>query len=368
MRWRSKLLFSLFVVVFSQLAMAQPVSASMSIVVRKPLPAMDFGSFVIGNDLPRQYDVFSVILGGVNGRPVQIYGKLSWVDIGSNTPELMVEFISRRFPARTFTNADLGTFIPIKNHKEINSVIQRNLAKGKPVGRYILELVLLDPISPRDGDDWNLGAAFSPDKVLATAVSNEDLVMENPTQTFVITEPTLPIVDAGNVQATWTPVTGVSYYKIRACYKRTPDQNMGDALRSGVPIINDKNVGVMTSVNLRQYMDRDWEPGKFVVFQVTGYIEGIGQQTIVTQPVNFLIRPQVSAQQQPLVNSLTIAAQNFLNSLPPQFVSNLINGNIAITEIRDENGNVITQAQVAQIVAFLQAHPDAIKNIVLRAK
>lgn len=374
-----RLLFVLLLFIGSALVYGQ-TGATMDIQVIEPLPELPFATFVVGNTLPVTSTIFTVSmdLSAVPGLPpnaeVQIYGEFAWQDIGSSGPELMAKFLTEPFRPRNFTNTDLGRSIRALQDETVESVINRNLRKGKPVGSYYLTMWLHFSKRPSSGLSLANGSNETPftgvngnGTLLVRQSLNKPIEVVNPTQTLIITEPQPEsIFDAGNVTASWSSVQGVSFYKVKAYYKRSPSQSLDDALRSGEPIINDVEVGLQTSVNLRTLMTRDWTAGKTVVMQVVGVINGIGQNNIYSQPISFNIRPQMNAAMQTVLNSLSTLTQTFSNSLPPEILNMLVNGGMVINEIRLEDGSVLSETQVQAIVTYLQAHPGDILNVTFR--
>lgn len=366
-----RLVFALFLFLGSTLVYGQ-TGASLDIQVIDPLPELPIGTFAIGNSIATNQTVFTVSMdvSNVPGLPpnaeVQIYGEFSWKDVGSSNFESMAQFITKPFRPRSFTNNDLGNSdIKILKAQTQSDVIERNIRKGKPVGTYKLIMWLH---APKPGFPVTLNQGNNNVKhPVGTflAVSNEVIMeIQNPSQTLTINEPMMDAVcDAGNVTASWTSIQGVSSYKIKANYKRYLSQSLDDALRSGEPIIDNADVGLQTSVNLRTLLNREWIPGKQVVFQVTAIINGVGQSTIYSQPVSFTIRPQMSAALQNVMNNLSTVMQSFASAIPPAILNQMVTGNLVVNEIRLGDGTILSEAQVQQIVTYLQSHPNDILNI-----
>lgn len=360
----------LFIILGAIPALAQP---RIQITASPDLTNLSFGSLTFSNDLPNNQVLFQVDITGVPNLPgrddVQIYGEVKWKENANASEDLMAKFLTVPFSRNkfSFTNIDLGSRggITISKDQTYENVINRNLKKGKLIGQYTMFLKLLRGPAPIAtlAEAENIQAGHP--SFLASDV--QVLLIESVVQNLVITEPTIgDIFDAGNVTASWTPLNGVSSYKVKANYLRYPTQSPEDALRSGEPLIDDKDVGIQTSVNLRTLMTREWTPGKTVVLQVYGIIPGVGSSNIYSQPVTFLIRPQMNAAMQTIINNLSILTQTFASSLPPNLLNQLGSGNVVINEIRLEDGTVLSEAQITAIIRYLQANPANVLNVSYR--
>lgn len=341
-----------FILAFVLLLGAREVNAQLAFfdfTVNEPLPALDFAGFIVTNDLTNTPEVFRVIIQpeGVN---VFLKGSMRWRDVGQTSFVDLVSFTTVPFASRTFTNRQLGTGDLRVQSSDVNSVaIENNLAKGKPVGEYELTLELY----------YANGTLFN--------TVQRRLTFFNPSQTLNLIQPLQGAsFDPGTVIATWTSLTGVNSYKIRANVRTNPNQSLEDALAQGNPLINDKEVGSVTTVNLRTLLDREWQGGNEVVVQVFANIPGPGGGTNVFSPiVNFYINASSNASLQ----AQNTALQQLISQLPPAILNQLgpylTNTNLQLTGIVREDGSMLSTTELTQILNYLQMNPESIVNITI---
>lgn len=317
--------------------------------VNEPLPALDFAGFIITNDLTNTPEVFRVIIQPA-GVDVFLKGTIRWRDVGQTTFENLISFTTIVFPSQTFTNRQLGTGqIRVQNSDVNTPAVERNLAKGKPVGDYELTLEL-----------------YYANGTLYNTVQRR-LTFFNPSQTLNLIQPLQGAsFDPGTVIATWTSLTGVTNYKVRANVRTSPSQSLEDALAQGNPLINNKDVGNVTTVNLRNLLDREWQGGQEVVLQVSANIPGPGGGTNVFSPiVNFYINASSNASLQ----AQNTALQQLISQLPPAILNQLgpylTNTNLQLTGIVREDGSMLTTTELTQILQYLQLNPESIQNIII---
>ncbi len=329
---------------------AQSQSMSLQLIINEPLPALDFAGFVISNDLTNTPEVFRVII-FPEGQRVYLKGLMQWQDVGTTGWRQLVSFTTNVFTSRTFTNRQLGTGDLRVQDSEVNTAaIEDNLAKGKPVGEYRLYLEV-----------W-LENGTAP-----AASAEKYMTFFNPSQTLSLMSPLQGTsYDPGTVIATWTSLTGVTNYKIRANVRTNPSQSLEDALAQGNPLINDKDVGNVTTANLRPLLDREWQGGQEVVVQVFANIPGpAGGSNVFSPVVNFYINAPNNTQQQ----ALNAALQQIVAQLPPAILNQLgpylTNANLQLTGILKEDGSMLTTAELTAIFAYLQTHPENIVNIIV---
>ncbi|MBU2447227.1 MAG: hypothetical protein KJ666_16865, partial [Bacteroidetes bacterium] len=165
------------------------------------------------------------------------------------------------FASRTLCNNDIGTTeIKINEYRSNSTLINENIARGKPTGSYRITAILMDPT--------------------ATTVFNQDqkeLFFLNPAQTLSIRAPRAGSeVDAGNVNVEWDALQGIGNYFVKANVRTSPTQSLEEALSFGTPLVNNRSVGALTNVNLRDYLEREWSLGDEIVIQVGANISGPG--------------------------------------------------------------------------------------------
>ena len=358
--------------------------ATISINLPSTLPTLDFASLIISNNLQGSANFFQVTIdNAVVNASYFIKGTFSWKDIGS-TDKLLATFTTKPFttPSTTklFGNSDLGNTIKIEEDWSDKTLINKNIAYGKPVGSYTIVLSL-----------------YLKDGTASLSSDTKSVNFENQTQTLsIISPPQGSVLDQGSVILSWTGIQGVqgnqdSYYFIRANQRTNPSQSLESALESGNRIINDKKLsGSAPVVNLRSVgLDREWQPGWEIVVAVGVKIAGIGGgQTFFSTPISFFLEqsitgsgsgggtgsgPQTGGSGSPLnVNPSTAALSSvlmaFASSLPQALINSFLQSTVVISGITDENGNPLSQADILTKLNYFQAHPGDIVSIKFQKK
>lgn len=333
---------AMIILVASSLSSAQTITTFNIEIVS--VPQLDFSSFasLTLNDLKGAPTIFKIVI-FPEEVSVVLEGFFYWTDIGKSEVEL-AQFTTVPFSSRTITNQQLGDNIRIADGVPNNTAIEDNLRKGKPVGKYRLVLKLYDATGT----------------TLLAGPIEETMEFTNPAQTLSLTDPDNgEVYDQGTVIATWSSLNGVSQYKILANKRTNANQTLEDILASGNPLINNKSVGMLTTINLATILDRQWGPGDEVVVQVYGIVQGLGgNTTIYSDPVSFAIRDPNAIINQQFASQLS----NFLTNLQGigNFTTLLGNGQVNIERIEDENGVVMTPAQVQALLLQFQANPSKV--------
>jgi hypothetical protein len=319
---------------------------SINLIVFPQLTNIDFVSLIPSNELQNNVRVFCVEITPY-GIPVTIKGDFEWRKAGANDFLELGEFETKPFNSQNFCNEQLGsTEIPIKSFNSNNDLLNENLRIGKPSGTYRIKVMLYD---------------YTGTQLLAQ--DSEDLLFLNPTQTLQIINPRVGLTyDVGNLLVEWTSLIGVDYYSIKANTRNNPNQSLEEALHSGTPLINEKNVRLTNSINLREWLEREITPGSEIVIQVTANISGpSGGNKLFSPIVNF----NTLAPYTPETEMLKIRLRNILSRLPESFLLNLLDNNqIIISEIktRSEDG---TMMSIEELINFLESNPENILRIEL---
>jgi hypothetical protein len=337
-----KLIHSFLVVLLLLLDInAQP---SIRLVVFPNLNTVDFGAFATLNDLQGAPRVFCAEI-NAPGQTVAMAGHIEWKKIGSNNFEEVAYFITRPFLARNLCNDDIGQVdVRIYDHRVNSQLIEENIKLGKPTGEYRLTVYLYDSTSQ------NLLSSDS-----------RTLVFLNPTQTLSIINPRAnQSYDAGNILVEWTPVFGASEYFIRLSERTNSNQSLEEALERGTPLVNNRNVGTTSSVNLRDILERELRPGSEVVLQVSANIPGpAGGRRIFSEIINFSILNPESQYYNQLVqrfnNVLQLLGNNDLSRYlgSQQFDPSKI-------QIRKEDGTIMT---FEELINFLEMNANNIIRV-----
>ncbi|MCF8396367.1 MAG: hypothetical protein K9H06_20925, partial [Melioribacteraceae bacterium] len=273
---RLKLIVSTLVVILCLPLMINAQNITMTVI--EPLPEIPFAAFAMANSLEGAPRMFYASITG-NGE-YKLRGSAGWSSdgTGSNYTDIFV-FTTENFTvngSRTVYNDDLGSKIPIlETDTPDDDAIEENIRRGKPTGRYLLTVQLLDASG----------------NVLASA--DKDLVFTNPAQTLIIRSPeTASFQGVGAVIAEWDEVIGASSYIVRANVRSNPSQSLEEALDFGSPIIDSRDVGNTTTVNLRTILSREWAPGQEIVLQVSAVVPGLsgtGDSELSSEIINFYL-------------------------------------------------------------------------------
>ncbi len=324
--------------------------------VFEPLPSADLGAFMSANGLRNTQRLFLVTIAPAGVR-VKLQGIINWKDVNSNSfDKPLLNFITREFDSRNFDNTDIGVSdVKIDKWNFTKENADELKDRGKAVGSFEFIVKLLLP----DGTDY---PGFQPIRRV--------MIFTNPAQTISIISPSADSKqDFTNVLAQWVPVVGVDEYLVKIGVRSNASQSLTEALNFGVPLA-DKSVGNETSVNLFALCDRPWERNQEIVFQVTGIIPGPGGgEKIYSNLVNFTFftKDDQTFNETSSRSTKSSYSNDELKSLfggmnDAEF-QNFLNNCGEITEIIDQDGNVISKAELQRILDYLKQNPDSIIKI-----
>lgn len=337
-----KIIKSLLVLPFLiSLLHSQP---SIRLIIFPELNTTDFAAFATLNDLQGAPRIFCAEI-NAPGQTVVMAGQIEWKKIGAADFVEIAWFITRPFLARNLCNDDIGKVdVRIYDHRANTDLIGENIRFGKPTGEYRLTVYLYDSTSQN---------------LLAT--DSKNLVFLNPAQTITIINPRAnQSYDAGNILIEWTPVAGSTDYYLKVSERTDPNQSLEEALQRGTPIVNNRNVGSLTSINLRDLLEREIRPGSELVLQVSANVPGpAGGKRIFSEIINFsIINPESQYYQQLM--------QRFRNALYRLGDSELLRlfseGKIDPSKIqtRKEDGTIMT---FEELVNFIETNSNNLIRI-----
>lgn len=330
---------------------------SISLTFLPGLNTIDFAAFTFTNNLSGSPRIFKVdITTSVPGRRVVIGGYVKWKKDEQSFPVSIVNnFNTQPFivqgGTRTFFNDELGNsdikFDQVDGNRDIADEI---IKKGRPTGSYLVMLFLFDELN----------------NPLANT-GEQTISFLNPAPTIsILTPQENSSFDVGNVQALWTPVPGAAYYTVRANALQNDFQSAEETLNSGSPLINDKDVGKVESINLSTILDRQWVGGQRIALAVTAFVTGPGGDTpLRSTPVIFRLNASGGGSAS-IINPDDVRLGNFLTSrseVPRDFVNKLVNGQIKVEQITDDQGTTISQADFLNILSFWEAHMESIISV-----
>ncbi len=311
----------------------------------EPFTATEFGSIIVAQELSNIPRLFSL--------EIEPEGKTVWVDVvvnwkkpGKNNFEQLFKFNTKPFIAKTIYNDEMDTYIEIEYTKN-EGLIEDNILLGKPAGNYEIYVQLHN----KNGT------------VIATDF--KELEFLNPAQTLTIQSPVAEEnYDAVNVLASWDDVVGVEEYFIKANVRKNNFQSLDEALNSGNPLIREKSVGSQTTVNLRDYLDKEWLPGEEIVFQVYGSLSGPGQSLkLYSQIVNFYLRDDLNFGLDESTQPLEALAETITSPDERNVLFNFLSGEYGDILNVSVDGKYITSEELLEILNSLKLNPDRIVRV-----
>lgn len=317
--------------------------------VFQDLSTIDFAAFTFTNNLSGAPRIFQVVI-TPEGKNVVVEGKIDWKRDEKSGFRTLVTFKTEPFTSQSFFNDQIGNSdIRIATVEGDKNLAEENVKKGKPTGVYGITLRLLDARGNFRANTY------------------KELSFLNPAQTITILSPIEESTyDVGNVQAQWTAVPGATSYKIRASVIQQGSQSVEDALNTGNPVINDKDVGTNLVVNLSTILDRQWVGGERIVLAVTALISGPGGGTTLrSAPVTFRLSQSGNASSA-MVNPDLVRLANLISGKVNQgFVNKLSNGQITVENIQisDDKGQTLSFAEFLNVLSHLESNPQSIISI-----
>jgi len=322
---------------------------SINLSVFEPLPEVDFAAFAVANNLAGAPRIFIIEM-EPEGETVVLYGKIEWKENENSSFRRLFEFTTRPFAARDITNQDIGTSdVKIQSSASDSDLSERNLAKGKPSGVYKI-LLRLQSVTGR----W-------------LAEDEAELSFLNPAQTLTIRSPQAgSSQDIGSVIAEWDGVVGASSYIITANVRRNASQSFEEALNSGNPIIDNRDIGNVTLAQLRPILDREWLPGQEIVLQVAAFVPGPGGGTeLNSEIINFYLSGRGSSQSEAINSRLIQTLQILEDMIGIDLVERLESGQISLSDIRVrlDDGRILSYEEFEQLLIYMQSNPDAVIDV-----
>lgn len=301
-------------------------TATINLQIFEPLPEIDLGSMIIQNNLQGAPKIFLVSIAPAN-LDVFVRGVILWDRQNGTGLRQVYEFETKPFKSRNFYSDELGTSGLKLGPNSANSDVTKEILEiGKPTGMLRLELSL-----------YNLNGTL-------LSQTTKDINFSNPSQTLTVITPEAGSFQAiGGVVARWNSIIGVQKYKIKLNVRTSPGQSLEEALNSGTPLINNKEVGgELTSADLRTYLEREWLPGQELVLRVSAVVAGLGGGSeLPSQIVNFTISAAGVSDKTTLINLFAQIQDNKLN----EFLSFLNNANMNDVKFYNNEGMEISFAQ-----------------------
>lgn len=359
-------------ILFSSLNMsAQQVRVNLN--VFDQLSEASFTAFLSNTALKNTPRILQVVL-TPQGEKVIVKGAFLWRRLNESSFNEILNFTTKPFPSYSFYN---DNYPEIEESNYNDDLIQENRDKGMPTGVYRIIIEVFDS------------------NMVFQSTDTKDLEFTNPEQTLYIIQPSVgDILDLGGITVSWSGVTGVSDYYVRANTRSNKLETLEEALQKGNPIVNDKKVGIVNDINLRDILDRDIVGGEEIVIQVKGAIQAPGGETYIeSEIVNFRIKGSQSEPSDMLLAEFTSVIRQAFDGLTIQHNENtedqdlieeqnlfeeqdllerlenllekIANGEINFNDltITMGDGRRLTYQEFLQILDYLRKNPDLLTNL-----
>ena len=309
------------------------------------LTNLDLGGLVMSGGLTNQPRIARIVILPEN-REVHIELVAVWKKDASSSFRQISTFKSNSFLSRTIFNDEFGTVIKGTGTWD-KDLISDLVSKGKPTGVLGITVRLFDRSNLIQGQDY------------------KELVFLNPSPTISIISPLEGnAYDVGSVVAIWTPVQGASSYKILANAVPVGSASAESALKGSNPLIDNKDVGDVSSVDLRTILNREWIGGQKIVFTVTAIIPGTGGgSSLSSMPVTFLLSKAGEVSVSTVSPELLKLVEVINGQVSQDFINRIMKGEVTIVGITDEADHNVDQNDLQRILTNLMANKESIISI-----
>ncbi len=351
-------LIKLFIIPLFVFAMSLNLKAQSGTIILDVLTVdvMELASFAIEKNIPNQRRIMQVTI-IPEGTEVIVEGSVSWLKNNHSSPQDILNFRTRPFKARTFSNLDIGNSEIDFEYKNYDTdLIKDNFDRNKPSGTYIISVRLFN----------NTGIELIDDDM-------KKIEFLNPTAPQINLPAENSLQDIGAVMISWTESVGVKNYRIAANYINE-GQSAEEALNSGNLLVNNFDVGPITSVNMRDILNRELLPDKKVVLVVKAVVTVIGgEDELQSEPIIFLTSSQTStSNNQNIQVDLNILqlAELLSGKVSQNFINQLKNGEVTIDQIQitDENNNNVSFGDLLSLLNYLNANGQSLISIQFTAQ
>jgi len=323
----------------------RPQTSSITLDVFQDLTSIDLGGIVMSSGLVNQPRIARIVIMPEN-KEVYIELVTVWKKDASSSFRQLLTFRSNLFLSRIVFNDEFGTVIKGSETWD-KDLVSDLVTKGKPTGILGITARLFDKNNIFLSQDY------------------KEIVFLNPSPTISIIAPMEgSSYDVGSVVALWTPVQGASSYKILANVIPEGSSSLEDALRSSNPVINNKDVGDITSIDLRSILDREWIGGQRIVLSITAVIPGPGGGSqIPSVPLTFSLNKLGESSVVVITPELLKLAELINGSVSQTFLNNIMNGQVTIQYVTDETDGNVDPTDLFRILSNLLADRSSIISI-----
>lgn len=323
--------------------------ASINLIIFPELSSIDFAAFDFTSSRNISQRLIQIVI-SPPGIEVIVEGKVDWKKDERSGFQELFRFRTKKFLSRTFSNDEINNSdIEIENTSFNSNLTSDIIKKGKPSGVVGIELRLLDPRGNFISKDY------------------EEISFLNPTAPSIILPVDGSSYDIGSIILQWTASVGVTSYKIKANYVADNITNLESALNSGNPLIDDYDVGTVTSIRLNDILKRELLTDTNIVVVVKAIVQGPGGGDVLSSPLVMFKTNATGVKTVTLSGNpdLVRLANLLQNQISNQIRDKLINGEIQPEQIQlsDENGNTISFSEFVTILNFLEQNNNSIISI-----
>ncbi len=319
-------------------------TASISLEV-SDLTNLDLGGLVISKGLVNQPRIARLVI-LPQGKQVMVEIVVVWKKDSNSGFRQLFTFKSVPFLSRIVFNDDFGSTID-GNGTWDKDLVTDLVSKGKPTGIIGITARLYDVSNAFLSQDY------------------KELVFLNPSPTISLIAPIESnSYDVGSVIAIWTKVPGATGYKILANIVPENSSSPEAALKGANPLIDNSDVGDVTSVDLRTILKREWFGGQKIVVMVTAVVPGNENGSpISTVPVTFILNKTGEVPTVAVSPELMKLIELITGDVNQKFIESILKGEISLDKIYDENNKSIDQMELMNLLNWLMQNKDSIVSI-----
>lgn len=376
MKIRKSYIFLILFILINSVNLQGQVKVRATVNVFDPLPEVSFAAFLTNPFIPGTPRIFQVIL-TPQGEDVIVVGTINWRKPGEGRFRYLLDFKTKPFKSRNFYNDQINSDpdLRIDDSDYDKDLVSENLRFGKPTGLYNLIIQV-----------YNLNMELLDEQIVDLGIKGIGFV--NPSQTLELIQPLMgSYQNSGGVILTWSEVIGVTDFVVLSNVRSSKEESLEESLKKGNPIVDNRSVGLSTTVNLREILDRELVPGQEIVVQVRGLIPNPGGENVLySNIVNFYISDPNSSSSVVVSEELIQMLQKIVDGVknnPPdlqgeeeddlnrfiqsleELLEKLRNGEITFDElmVTTKSGSTLSYPEFIQLLEKLVQYPNLITNI-----
>jgi hypothetical protein len=348
------LIVTLFIAIPFLKISAQTGSISLQVL---NLNAVDFAAFAFEKNLKNQPRIFQVIIQTTPPNAmVYVKGEVKWMGNSGTSGGIIVSFSTEKFEARNFSNDEIdASEIKLASGTKYNSdLLKDNINTGKPAGTYKISVELYSASGVKLGND------------------EKELVFLNPTEPTIVSPFEGSSNDVGAILIQWTNSVGASSYRVLANYLAS-GQSREEALSSSNLLVNNKDVGNTTSVNIRDILDRELLSDTTIVLVVNAVVPASGGENLLSSPI-ITFRTTfggVSQNKSVEVDPTILQLADLLDGkVSANFIESLKNGEIPVDQIQitDDQNNTVSFSDLLSLLSYLNTNSQSLISIKYQAQ